>query len=146
MTTPMRPVPDAILSWIDRRRWLRWVDALLAWIILVAVGCVWLGAAHVQAIGIVVLVLVVGAGMTSLRLRWRPISGWIGLRMSRGLRPGDRAWYVGAREAMLVVVTGCHGVRMTIVRPDQGQDDGLSVRRTRVFLIAADGPGPGGTG
>jgi hypothetical protein len=35
---------------------------------------------------------------------------------------------------------------MTIVRPDQGQDEGLSVRRTRVFLIAADGPGPGGVG
>jgi hypothetical protein len=146
MTTPMRPVPAAILSWIDRRRWLRWVDALLAWLILVGLACAWLGSVHVQAISIVVLVLIIVVGMTPLRLRWRPISGWIGLRLSRGLRPGDRAWYVGAREAMLVLVTACHGVRMTIVRPDQGQDEGLSVRRTRVFLIAADGPGPGGMG
>jgi hypothetical protein len=146
MTTPMRPVPDAVLSWIDRRRWLRWVDALLAWLVLVALACAWLGSVHVQAIGIVALILVVVAGMSPLRLRWRPISGWVGLSLSRGLKAGDRAWYVSAREATLVVVTGCHGVRLVIVRPDLAQDEGLSVRRTRVFLIAAEGPGPGGIG
>jgi hypothetical protein len=72
-------------------------------------------------------------------VRWRPISGWIGLRLSQGLRPGDRAWYLGAREATLVVVTAHHGVRLVVVRPDL-QDEGLSVRRTRVFLLAAEGP------
>lgn len=146
MTTPMRPVPDDVLSWIGRRRWLRRADGLLAWVILVAAGTAVFGAEHVQALGVVALILVVAAGMSPLRLRWRPISGWVGLRLSRGLRAGDRAWYVSAREAMLVVVTGCHGVRLVIVRPDLGQDEGLSVRRTRVFLIAAEGPGPGGVG
>jgi hypothetical protein len=37
-------------------------------------------------------------------------------------------------------VTGRHGVRLVIVRSDLGQDEGISVRRTRVFLLAADGP------
>ena len=72
-------------------------------------------------------------------MRWRPITGWVGLRISRDLRPGDRAWYLGAHEASLVVVTARHGVRLVIARPDLAQDEGISVRRTRVFVLAADG-------
>jgi len=37
------------------------------------------------------------------------------------------------------VVTARRGVRLVIVRPDL-QDEGFSVRRTRVFLLAAEGP------
>jgi len=141
MTTPMRPVPDAALRWIDRRRWLRWSDALVAWVVLGAVVAAMLGPIHLQAAAVVSLGLVVaGTRIQLLRVRWRPISGWVGLRISRELRPGDRAWYVGPREASLVGVTGRHGVRLVIVRSDLGQDEGISVRRTRVFLLAADGP------
>ena len=73
-----------------------------------------------------------------MRVRWRPLSGWAALRLSRGLRSGDRAWYLGAREPSLVVVTAHHGVRLVIARPDLGQDEGLSVRRTRVFLVPCE--------
>jgi len=140
MTTPMRPVPDAVLRWIDRRRWLRWCDALVGWVLLGAVVAAMLGQTRLEAAAVVSLGLVVaGTRIQPLRVRWRPISGWVGLRISRELRPGDRAWYVGPREASLVVVTGRNGVRLVIVRPDLGQDEGISVRRTRVFLLATDG-------
>ena len=140
MTTPMRPVPDAVLRWIDRRRWFRWCDALVAWVLVGAVVAAMLGETRLEAAAVVSLGLVVaGTRIQPLRARWRPISGWVGLRISRGLRPGDRAWYVSPREVSLVVVTGRHGVRLVIVRPDLGQDEGISVRRTRVFLLATDG-------
>jgi len=137
MTTPMRPVPDSVARWIARRRWLRWCDALLAWALLWIGGAVALGSERLEAAAVVAAVLVaLGAFVQPLRVRWRPITGWIGLRISRGLRPGDRAWYLGASDASLVVVTARHGVRLVIVRPDL-QDEGISVRRTRVFLLPA---------
>jgi hypothetical protein len=137
MTTPMRPVPDSVARWIARRRWLRWCDALLAWALLWIGGAVVLGSERLEAAAVVAAVLVaLGAFVQPLRVRWRPITGWIGLRISRGLRPGDRAWYLGASDASLVVVTARHGVRLVIVRPDL-QDEGISVRRTRVFLLPA---------
>jgi hypothetical protein len=140
MTTPMRPLPHSVGRWITRRRWLRWGDLLLAWALLWAVAAVMLGPARVEPAAVVALVLVaLGAAIHPLRVRWRPLTGWMGLRVSRGLRPGDRAWYLGARDASLVVVTACHGIRLVIVRPDL-QDEGISVRRTRVFLLAADEP------
>lgn len=140
MTTPMRPVPYSVARWIGRRRWLRWADALLAWTLL-WIGCaVLLGSARLEAAAVLALVLLgAAAAVPAMRVRWRPISGWVGLRISRGLRPGDRAWYLGARDATVVVVTAHHGVRLVIARPDL-QDEGLSVRRTRVFLLAVEGP------
>jgi hypothetical protein len=141
MTTPMRPVPDGVLAWITRRWWLRWGDALVAWGALWAGGVLLLGPAVVEGGAIVALVVVAAGGWASpVRVRWRPISGWVGLRLSRDLRPGDRAWYV-AREASLVVVTARRGVRVVIARPDLVQDEVITVRRTRVFLLAADAPG-----
>ena len=138
MTTPMRPVPATIARWLTRRRWLRWCDALVAWALLAGVSVVVLGPERLEAAAVVALVLVgLGAALQPLRARWRPVSAWVGLRISRGLRPGDRAWYLGPREASLVVVTACRGIRVVIVRPGQ-QEAGLSVRRTRVFLLAAE--------
>ncbi len=140
MTTPMRPVPESIGRWITRRRWLRWCDALLAWALLGIGSAVVLGPKRLEAAGVVALVLVgLGAALQPLRVRWRPVTAWVGLRISRGLRPGDRAWYLGTRGASLVVVTARRGIRLVIVRPDL-QDEGISVRRTRVFLLAAEGP------
>jgi hypothetical protein len=139
MTTPMRPVPDSVGRWLRRRRWLRWGDALVAWALLWSVSAVALGPERLEAAAVVALVLVgLGAGLQPLRVRWRPVTAWVGLRISRGLRPGDRAWYLGTRDARLVVVTARRGIRLVIVRPDL-QDEGISVRRTRVFLLAAEG-------
>jgi hypothetical protein len=139
MTTPMRPVPHSVARWISRRRWLRWADALLAWALLWGGCAVVLGLERSQAAAVVAAVLVgAGVAVQPLRARWRPISAWVALRISQGLRPGDRAWYVGAHEASLVVVTARHGVRLVIARPSV-QEEALSVRRTRVFLLAAEG-------
>jgi hypothetical protein len=138
MTTPMRPVPDGVLAWVGRRRWLRWADAVLAWALLWAAGVGWLGPAHPQAAAVVTLALVgAGAQIHTVRVRWRPLSAWVGLHLSRDLRPGDRAWYV-ARDASLVVVTARRGARVTIARPDLVEDEVIGVRRTRVFLLPAD--------
>jgi hypothetical protein len=135
----MRPVPDSVGRWLGRRRWLRWGDALVAWALLWSVSAVALGPERLEAAAVVALVLVgLGAGLQPLRVRWRPVTAWVGLRISRGLRPGDRAWYLGTRDARLVVVTARRGIRLVIVRPDL-QDEGISVRRTRVFLLAAEG-------
>jgi hypothetical protein len=140
MVTPMRPVPDAISRWIARRRWLRGCDGLAAWVLLAVVVAARLGPARLEAAAVLALVLVgSAAALQPLRVRWRPVSGWVGLRLSRDLRPGDRAWYVGATEASLVVVTARRGVRLVIARPELVRDEVISVRRTRVFLLAADG-------
>jgi hypothetical protein len=142
MTTPTRPVPDGILAWIGRRWWLRWCDALVGWLLLWGAGTALLGPGRSQAAAVVALALVaVGGWVHPVRVRWRPVSGWVGLRLSRDLRPGDRAWYV-AREASLVVVTARRGIRVVIARPDLVQDEVITVRRTRVFLLAADAGRP----
>lgn len=138
MTTPMRRVPDGVLAWVHRRRWLRWVDAGLAWALLWGGWMAVLGGAHLRAGALVSLALVAGLGWIHvLRVRWRPLSGWVGLHVSRALRPGDRAWYV-AREASLVVVTARRGARVMIARPDLVEDEVIRVRRTRVFLLPVD--------
>jgi hypothetical protein len=142
MTVPLRPVPYVTLRWMARRDWLRRGDGLVAWLLAWGAAALVLGPGRVQAAAVWALVPVVaGALIQPVRVRWRPLSGWAALRLSRDLRPGDHAWYLGAREASLVVVTARHGVRLVIARPDLGQDEGLSVRRTRVFLVPCE---PGG--
>ena len=142
MTTPMRPVPYVTLRWMSRRGWLRWGDGLVAWLLLWGAALLALGPGLAQGAAVAAVVLVVvGALIQPLRVRWRPLSGWAALRLSRDLRPGDRAWYLGAREPSLVLITARHGARLVIARPDLGQGEGLSVRRTRVFLVPC---GPGG--
>jgi hypothetical protein len=139
MTTPMRPVPYVTLRWMARRGWLRWADGVVAWLLAWGIAVLALGPGRGQGAAVAASVLVVaGALLQPVRVRWRPLSGWAALRVSRDLRPGDRAWYLGAHEPSLVVITARHGVRLVIARPDLGQDEGLSVRRTRVFLIPAE--------
>ena len=139
MTTPLESLPDSVARWISRVAWLRWADALVAWIGLWGALAALLApilARYAAAVSLACLAL--GLAIRAVRVRWRPVSGWVGLAVSRTLRPGDRAWYVRSRQADLVVVTARHGARVVIARPDLGADEGLNVRRTRVLLIPAD--------
>jgi hypothetical protein len=144
MTTPIRPVPDSVASWISRMWWLRGADAAVALFVLWGgLGLVPAPALASRATILSLAFLCLGLLIRPIRSSWRPISGWVGLAVSRGLRPGDRAWYVRAGEADLVLVTARHGARIVIARPDLGHDEGLNVRRTRVILLPAEVGGIG---
>ncbi len=38
MATPTTPVPTTVETWISRSKFLRWLDALAAWLVLLAVA------------------------------------------------------------------------------------------------------------
>lgn len=137
MRTPIRPLPDAIARWASRVRYLRWLDALAAWLALWALLALALSLPlQAQA---VLSAAVVGllALPPPLRLRWRPVSGAVGVRVSRNLRPGDRAWYVVPGRAEAVIVTARRRLRLVVARPGQGPAEGIEVRRTRVLVVPA---------
>lgn len=141
MRSPVRPLPEAIERWVSLARWLRAADLLTAW------GGVWgiLVWSFPHADGLVqasIAAIVVGAGacLGGVRLRWRPVTGWIGLTVSRRLRPGDRAWCVTPGDVSLVLVTGRRRLRMVITGAPGGPAETLPVRRTRVLLVPADRP------
>jgi len=139
MTTPIRPVPDSVARWISRMWWLRWADAAVALVGLWGgLGSVLGPALASHAATLSLMFLCLGLLSRPIRSSWRPISGWVGLAVSRGLRPGDRAWYVRSSEADLVLVTARHGARVVIGRPDLADGEDLNVRRTRVLLLPAD--------
>ncbi len=140
MTTPIRPVPEEADRCISRARWLRRIDAGVAWIglwgaLVAAVGPAW--AKHAAVLSLVLVAL--GIVSQPLRVLWRPVSASVGLAVSRRLRPGDRAWYVRSGRADLVLVTARHGTRVVIATSDLDVDEVLNVRRTRVFLLPAEG-------
>ncbi len=140
MTTPMKPVPDVVARWVSRVYWLRWLDALIAWTGLWGIGVWVVGRALAQeAAALSVILVCLGLVVRPLRTRWRPISGWVGLAMSRNLQVGDRAWYVRAHQADLVLVTARHGAWLVIAGPILAEDESLSIRRTRVIVLPADG-------
>ena len=124
--------------WMARARLLRWVDATVAWLLVLAILAVRLGTPRMGPVAILAAVLVALAALvTPLRVRWRPASGVAGLLVSRPLRPGDRAWYVRGERADLVIVTARHWLRVSIAAPELGAAESLSVRRTRVFVVPA---------
>ena len=140
MTTPIRPLPGYVDRWTSRVRWLRWMDAFVAWL------GVWLGVSLLRSAmppGATMILaagtLLLAASIPGIRRAWRPGSATVSLLVSRRLRPGDRAWFVHRRDADLVLVTARHGVRIVVARPDQEAAEGLSIRRTRVLLIPASG-------
>ena len=139
MRSPIQPAPVAVQKWMARARYLRWLDAVLAWlgVTLAALaagdGRVTPGVAMAAAAALVALLAV----LPPLRVRWRPVSGPVGFLVSNALKPGDRAWYVRAARADLVIVTARHGLRVSIAAPELGVAEGLSVRRTRVFVVPA---------
>ena len=141
MGTPIRPLPEAVARWSARARWFRRLDALLAGGLVWGLLAVTLSGVgmEVQAAAAAGVVGLLGA-VTSIRARWRPISGPAGLWVSRMLAPGDRAWYVRPEGPELVLVTARRGLRLTVAVPGRGAAEGLSVRRTRVLVLGADEP------
>jgi hypothetical protein len=139
MTTPIRPLPEDVERWIGRAGRLRWADAAFGWLLLCGIlwWLPWPGTTgYVAVLGLALTAL--ASMVRPLRVAWRPLSAWVGLAVSRGLKAGDRAWYVRSQRADLILVTACHGIRVVIATPDVDADEVLSVRRTRVFLLPAD--------
>lgn len=139
MTSPIRPLPHEVARFVSLAAWLRWCDAAVAWIVLWALLAWLLGPASPPAAVASLVLVALGALLLPLRVVWRPVSGTVGLVLSRHLQPGDRAWYVRSHQADPVLVTARHGARMMIATPDPDEpDEVLSVRRTRVLLFPAD--------
>jgi hypothetical protein len=139
MRTPLRPLPARVARWRTYARWLRWSDAVVAWLIVLTVATAWWPGPHLADRALLAAVVIVLAALIPVvRIRWRPVSGAVGLALSGALRPGHRAWYVRASSAEPVLITGRRGLRLVIARPDQGTAEGISVRRTRVLLVPLD--------
>jgi hypothetical protein len=136
MATPTAPVPTTVEAWISRARYLRWLDALAAWLVLLAMSAELFPAQRGGALAVMAAVgVLVGALVRPLRQHWRPVGAWVGVAVSRSLRPGDRAWFVRDGHADVVLVTGRRGIRLSIAAPGVGESETLTVRRTRVLLI-----------
>jgi hypothetical protein len=141
MRTPLRPLPDVAERWARRARWLRGLDAVVAWLLLWGAGALALPAADGTALAIAAGgAVVAGALAPGLRAGWRPVSAVVGVAVSRPLRPGDRAWHVGPEGAEAVLVTGRRGLSLVIARPGRGPTEGVTVRRTVVLLVPGDAP------
>jgi len=136
MATPTAPVPAVVEKWISRSRYLRWLDAVAAWLLFLGVLAGTMSDQPGARVALISAALV-GAGMAlrPLRIRWRPVSGWVGVIVSRSLRAGDRAWFVRDGRADAVLVTARRGLRVSIASPGMGEAETMSVRRTRVFLV-----------
>jgi hypothetical protein len=102
-------------------------------------GLGWLSGLTPTLAAVSALALVgLGNQIRPLRVIWRPLSGCVGLAVSRHLQPGDRAWYVRSSQADPVLVTARHGARLVIATPELDEpDEVLTVRRTRVLLLPA---------
>ena len=136
MRSPVRNLPPPIEAWTSRVRRLRWLEgvatALALWLILTVVFA---GVPPIAWALVALIVVILGAFIQPLRRRWRPISSLVGLSVSRGLRPGDRAWVVLPAHAEPVIVTARRGLRLVVARPDDGPSEGLEFRRTRVLVV-----------
>jgi hypothetical protein len=139
MRSPLRPLPRAVARWTVAARLLRWLDALIAWLVVCAAAVTVLPDARRASVAVLAaLVVTLGALVLPLRARWRPVSGPVGLAVSARVAPGTPAWYVRPGDAERVLVTGRHRTRVVIARLDGSGAEGLSVRRTRVLLVPAD--------
>ena len=139
MRSPLRPLPVVVARWMATARLLRWLDALVAWLVAWGGAVTVLPRASGESLAALsALVVTLGALVMPLRVRCRPVSGVIGLAVSARLAPGAEAWYVRPGDAERVVVTARHRTRVVIARLDGAGAEGLSVRRTRVLLVPAD--------
>lgn len=140
MRSPIRPLPAAVVRWTHRARWLRWADALVGWLALWLAATLALprlaGAPAALLAGLLVVALSVPL---AVRGRWRPISAPVALALSRSLRAGDRVWHVYPGGAEIALVTARRGLRIVIAPRVRGPEESIAVRRTRVFLVPAEG-------
>ena len=141
MRTPVRAVPPHVERAVARLRWLRWLDALVIWLVAWAVvALMWETAAPSASALAAVLVVALAAFVAPVRRRWRPVSALVLLSVSRPLKPGDHAWLVLAERVEPVIVTARRRRRLVVASPDQGSE-GLEVRRTRVLVVPSSPPG-----
>jgi hypothetical protein len=140
MRTPVRSLPPSVERWASRALWLRWLDVLAAWLVVWGLLALVAEGMPAPASAVAALALVGLASLASpLRRRWRPIRALVSLSVSRGLRPGDRAWLVLPRHIEPVIVTARRRLRLVVARPDQGAAEGMEVRRTRVLVVPPAG-------
>jgi len=136
MRSPVAIVPPAVERWASRARWLRWTDAVAAWLLAWPLVALFQADASAPASAVVAAAVVaVAAWPRALRVRWRPVSALVLQSVSRGLRPGDRAWLVLPDRVEAVIVTARRRQRLVVARPGQGPAEGLEVRRTRVLVV-----------
>src|SRR2546422_6379564 len=112
MRSPLRPLPAAVARWAVTARLLRWLDALVAWLV------VWTGAVvvlpHASAEShalLAALAVTLGALALPLRARWRPASGGVGGLVSARPPPPAQAWYVRPGGAERRLGTARHPAR-----------------------------------
>src|SRR5438445_242100 len=131
MRSPLRPLPAAVARWTVRARLLRWLDALVAWLVVWTAAVVVLPHASPESLAILAaLAVILGALARPLRARWRPASGVVGL-------------LVGARR---VPVGAEHEERDRVEAPLVDEDRRLAVHEPadrpalqRELDVAADG-------
>jgi len=141
MRSPIKPVPQTVRRWSARARRLRWLDAAVAWLALGAAGVAWRPATDPGALAVLAGLLALGgAAVPPLRRRWRPASATVALALSWRVRPGDRAWYVSADGARLVLVTARRWLHVVVAGVVQDSVEGVALRRTRGFLVPASHP------
>ncbi len=136
MRTPVRSLPPSVQHWASRLLWLRWIDALTAWLMMWGFVALMVEKMLPVASAAAALLLVGLAALASpVRRRWRPVRALVSLSVSRGLKPGDRAWLVLPNHIEPIIVTARRRLRLVVARPDQGSTEGLEVRRTRVLVV-----------
>src|SRR3989442_2264893 len=76
MRSPLRPLPAAVARWAIAARLLRWLDALVAWLVVWTGAVVVLPHASAESHAILAaLAVTLGALALPLRVRWRPANG-----------------------------------------------------------------------
>jgi hypothetical protein len=138
MRTPLRPFPEDVTRWMRHARRLRWLDALIAWLVVWAIFVGLRPAADWTALGILALLLVgPAAAVPSLRRRWRPVSAMVALIVGWRLRPGDRAWQVWPEGARPVLVTSARWRHVVVAGLVRDSGEGSALPRTRALLVPA---------
>src|SRR5206468_10901588 len=96
VTSPTSPVPVVVERWLSRSRYLRWIDAGIAWLVLAVLAASVLPRPSAGSIALAsAVVLVLAAMVPALRARWPPVSGWVSPAGSPPLRRRGRACVVG---------------------------------------------------
>src|SRR3989442_153847 len=128
MRSPLRPLPAAVGGWAIAARLLRWLGALVAWLVVWTGAVVVLPPASAESHAILAaLAVTLGALALPLRARWRPASGVVGLVVSARLAPGAEAGDVRPGGAERVPGTARHPTRGGVARPHRSGAERVSV-------------------